>query len=140
MKTLPYVLSAIASLLIPVVSYAEWRHERPCQEAHASRFESTRGSAYHGYGSAYRGFGFAPKRISHDTFSEDAFRHGIRSGELSNREVHELHEREQEIHREKMAYWSDGELSKRERKDLEKDTRRFKDQLNHELHDRERRW
>jgi len=63
---------------------------------------------------------------------------GIASGRLSQAEVRDLREKKRDLEEERREFLADGYLSKNERKDLEKDYRKYNKDVNHELNDGER--
>jgi hypothetical protein len=68
---------------------------------------------------------------------------GARTGLLSYDEERELRDKARDLRREERAFWSDGRLSPRERKELREGYEEFRGDLRHELNDGERarrRW
>jgi hypothetical protein len=66
-------------------------------------------------------------------------RNGIRSGRLSDDEIRDLREHENDVRREEARYMSDGYLSRSEMEDLRGDYNSLNRDLQHQLNDGERR-
>ena len=100
------------------------------------RFYSSGQPGYTSYGynnSGYKSF-YGNSRLN------GAVQNGIRNGELSWREVREVRRDERELRRKQAAYYSDGYLSRGERRDLRNERRDLYKDLRHNLRDGERRW
>ena len=139
-------LSTLLILSLPISAYAkDFRGRGSCSGSEYSRHSN----GYGGYGpraffehgrpsrSSQRSSPWAPSSWSPN---DRAIQRGIHSGRLSNREVSDLREDQRDIRRKEMEYRSDGYLSSKERKDLAGDYREFREDLDHEMNDGERRW
>jgi hypothetical protein len=65
---------------------------------------------------------------------------GIRSGELTRREVRGIRREQRELRRERRAALSDGHLSREERRDLRRGQRRLNRRIERSKHDGDRRY
>lgn len=70
---------------------------------------------------------------------KERIQEGIRSGQLTQDEIHQLNEGQKQIRKEEKQYQSDGNLTKEERKDLRKDLNKASKEIYQEKHDTETR-
>ena len=117
-------------LLAPAIANADaprwnWQH------GYHGNYQPPRSVPHYGYSN--------PRYSSHNTDLNSALGWGVRSGALSNAELRELRGKQQSLRKEEAAYWADGRLDKHEAKDLRNDYRDFRNDLQHELNDGERR-
>lgn len=110
-----------------------WADSRSCDRNPRWNQGHYNNGYYNNSWDGYRNSGFGLNQYS------DQIRYGVRSGQLSNREVRELEERRRQIQLDAAAYRADGRLSNRERNELREDIRDYREKLNHELNDGERR-
>lgn len=108
-----------------------WNHYR--NSGYSNGYSNGYGNGYNNgyYNNGNRGFG--------QSRDADEIRYGIRSGQLSNREVRELADRRRQIEMEAASYRADGRLTPRERNEIREDYRDYREKLDHELNDGERR-
>jgi hypothetical protein len=66
--------------------------------------------------------------------------HGIRTGELTRREVREIRQEQRELRRDRRAYLSDGYLSHGERRELRRNQRRLHRLIDRSKHDSDGRY
>ena len=120
------------ALLVPVTAAADWSHHDRGHgwQAHRPEFRAPDGRS-DGCDQGRRGIRPAPA---------GPIWYGFQSGRLSGREARELREEAQQIRWKEHRYYRDGVLSHSERRDLRSDWADFRDSLQHELHDGERRW
>ncbi len=69
----------------------------------------------------------------------DRIRQGVRSGELTRAEAHDLRKERHDIRVEERQYKSDGHLTKEERRDLHQDMNALSKDIYSEKHDAEKR-
>jgi len=135
MKRLSALFVGMFVLGLPSMAFADFRrghsHEQNCN------------SDYHYDHRPSYGYGYRPGYNWNSSYSasgyDRAIQNGVRSGQLSWREVRELREDQRDIREKAAAYRSDGYLSPRERDSLRDDLQDFRHDLNHELHDGEHR-
>jgi hypothetical protein len=65
---------------------------------------------------------------------------GIRSGELTRREVREIRQEQRELRQDRRVFLSDGHLSHEERRDLRRGRRRLNRLIDRSKHDMDRRY
>ncbi len=161
MKAINRIVALAALVLVPSVAFADFknghskRNDKYCPPYSSHSYYGPRDYNYgsnsprpgqysygygYGYNNAPRGnYGWGNSRGNDNYAYNDAIRNGVRSGLLSNSEVRELREDQRDIRQKEARYRSDGYLSPREREALRDDYREFREDLNHELRDGERR-
>lgn len=80
------------------------------------------------------------KNINSRQHNQDhRIKQGVKSGQLTREEFHELKQERNAIRKEEHAYRSDGKLNKEERKDLQQDLSQMSKDIYSEKHDAETR-
>lgn len=136
MKNLILASTFLGLFILPGAALADHYHRRP---------------STHHYRPGGSGYWYQHKRPNYGNYGGSHFwgnrrspyggpvAYGVRSGQLTSRELNDIREREREIQRSRYRYGSDGYFSFRERQSLNNQIRDLRENIQHNLHDGERR-